>query len=92
MVFFPKQYVINTLINEHYSKKALPYYITMSHLTAKQWLKVKSSIINTNNCLNKVLYSFNSLINSLNKELSLEFYLVDTFLDHFPFISVNQKS
>ena len=78
MVFFPKQYVINTLINEHYSKKALPYYITMSHLTAKQWLKVKSSIINTNNCL--------------NKELSLGFYLVDTFLDHFPFISVNQKS
>jgi len=78
MVFFSKQHVINTLINEHHSKKALPYYITMSHLTAKQWLKVKSSIINTNNCL--------------NKELSLGFYLVDTFLDHFPFISVNQKS
>ena len=88
MVFFPKQHVINTLINEHHSKKALPYYITMSHLTAKQWLKVKSSIINTNNCLNKVLHSFNSL----NKELSLGFYLVNTFSDHFSFISVNQKS
>ena len=88
MASFPKQYAINTLINKHHFKKTLPYYIAMSHLTAKQWLKVKSPIINTNNCLNKVLHSFDSL----NKELSLGFYLVDTFSDHFSFISVNQKS
>ena len=37
--------------------------------------------------MNEVLPSFNSL----NKELSLGFHLVDTFLDHFSFISVNWK-
>jgi len=47
-------------------------------------LKIKSSIINTNNCLNKV-FPF------LNKELSLGFHLVDTFSDCFYFYSVNQK-
>ena len=55
------------------------------HLMAKQWLKVKSSMINTNNCLNEVLLSFDSL----NKELSLSFCLVDTFSDHFSFLSVS---
>ena len=39
-----------------------------------------------NNCLNKVLPSFDSL----NKKLSPGFCLVDTFLDYFPF--VNWKS
>ena len=38
-----------------------------------------------NNCLNKVLHSFDSL----DKELSLGFHLVNTFLDHFSFVSVN---
>ena len=37
--------------------------------------------------MNEVLPSFNSL----NKELALGFHLVDTFLDHFSFISVNWK-
>ena len=40
-----------------------------------------------NNCLNEVLSSFNSL----NKELSSGFHLVDTFSNCFSFISVNQK-
>jgi len=43
--------------------------------------------MDTKNHLNKVLPSFNSL----NKELSLRFHLVDTFSDHFSFISVNWK-
>ena len=41
-----------------------------------------------NNCLNKVLHSFDSL----DKELSLGFHLVNTFLDHFSFVSVNWKN
>jgi len=40
-----------------------------------------------NNYLNEVLSSFDFL----NKELSLGFYLVDTFSNCFSFISVNQK-
>jgi len=41
--------------------------------------------MDTKNHLNKVLPPFNSL----NKELSPRFHLVDTFSDHFSFISVN---
>jgi len=40
-----------------------------------------------NNCLNKVF----SFFDSLNKELSLGFCLVDTFSNCFSFLSVNWK-
>jgi len=81
----PKQHAINTLVDEHHSKKTLLHCMATSHLTAKQWSKVKSSIMDINNCLNKVLHYFDSL----NKELSLGFHSVNTFLDHFSFVSVN---
>ena len=61
--------------------------MTTSHLTLKQLLKIKSLIVNTNNHLNKVFPSFNSL----NKELSFSFHLVDTFSDYFYFYSVDRK-
>jgi len=83
-----KQHTTNTLINEYHSKKTLPYYKATSYLIAKQWLKVKSSIMDINNHLNKVLLYFDSL----NKNLSLGLCLVDTFSDHFSFISVNWKN
>jgi len=43
--------------------------------------------MDTNNYLNKVF----SFFNSLNKELSLVFHLVDTFSNYFSFLSINQK-
>jgi len=82
-----KQHVINSPLNKHYSKKTTPHYIITSHPTPKQLLKVKSPIVNTNNHLNEVFPSFDSL----NKELSSGFHLVDTFSDHFSFYSVNRK-
>jgi len=74
MVTLSKQYVINLLLDEHHSKKAEPYYMAiMTHLISKQWLKIKSSIIDTNNQLNEVFPSFYSL----NKEISPGFHLID---------------
>ena len=70
-----------TLIDKHYSKIAIFY------LMIKQYSKIKSPIIDINNHLNKVLLSFDSL----NKELSFRFHLVDIFLDCFSFLLVNQK-
>jgi len=61
--------------------------MTIAYLMSKQHLKIKSSIININNCLNKVFPFFNSL----NKKLSLGFCLVNTFPDYFYFHLVNQK-
>ena len=43
--------------------------------------------MNTNNHLNKVLLFFDSL----NKELPVDFHLVNTFSDHFSFLSVSQS-
>ena len=71
--FLPKQYMINTFIDEYHSKMALPHYIAMFYLIAKQQLKVKNLIMDGNNCL--------------NKELSSGFCLVDTFLDYFSFVN-----
>ena len=46
-----------------------------------------SPIVNTNNHLNENFPSFDSL----NKKLSLGFYLVNTFPNYFSFLSVNFK-
>ena len=55
---------------------------------SKQCLKIKSLIIDIHNCLNKVFPTFDSL----NKELSPGFCLVDNFSDCFSFHLVNQKN
>ena len=57
------------------------------HLTSKQCLKIKSFIMDTNNCLTKIFPAFDSL----NKELSPSFHFVDTFPSHFFFYLANQK-
>jgi len=80
-----KQPMINSLLDEYHSKKAKPYCIKMAYLTSKQWLKIKSPIVDSNNCLNE-LFSF---FDSLNREFSPGFCLVDTFPDCFFIHSVN---
>ena len=50
-------------------------------------MKIKSSIINTNNHLNEIFPAFDSL----NRKISLGFHLIDTFHNCFSFHSVNQK-
>ena len=85
MTTLSKQYVINSLLDKHHPKKAKLYHITMTYLISKQWLKIKSPIIDTNNQLNKVFSSFDSL----NKEISPGFHLIDIFSNYFYFISVN---
>ena len=49
-------------------------------------MKIKYSIVNTNNCLNKVFSTFDSL----NKELS--FCLINTFSSCLSFYLVNRKN
>ena len=79
--------MINSLLDEHHSKKATFHYIATSHLTPKQYLKIKSLIVNINNHLNKIFPAFDSL----SRELSPSFCFVDTFLNCFSFHLANQK-
>ena len=73
-----KQHTINFILDEYYFKKAISHYMAINYLISKQCLKIKSSIMNTNNCLSKVFPSFNSL----NTELFLGFYIVDTVITY----------
>jgi len=85
---FPFQkHAITSLLDDQHSKKTIFHYMATSLLMPKQQTKIKSPIININNCLNKVLPSFDSL----NVKLSPGFHLVDTFSNCFPFLSVNCK-
>jgi len=79
--------MVKSLLNEHHFEKAKSHYMAMAYLTSKQCLKIKSLMMNTNNCLNKVFSTFDSL----NKELSLSFGLTDNFSDCFSFYSANWK-
>jgi len=83
-----KQHAINSLLDEHHSKKATLHHMTTFHLTPNQLLKIKNPVVNSNNHLNEVFPSFDSL----NKELSSSFHLVDTFSDHFFFIQLTEKT
>ena len=57
-------------------------------LIDKQWYKIKSSIIDSNNWLNKVFSAFNRL----HKKLSSSFRLVDNFSNCYSFYTVNWKN
>ena len=85
VALFPKQHAINTLLDKHHSKQAIPHHITTR--TFKQNLKIKSPIVDINYCLNQILLVFNNL----NKELSPGFCLVDTFSNCFSFNVVKYK-
>ena len=88
IVSLPKQYAINSLLDNHHSKKAKHYCLSIGNFTDRQWLKIKSSIVDTNNYLNKVYLSFNILY----KDLLPGFHLVDNFPNHFSFYTVNWKN
>ena len=85
MVSFSKQYMINSLLDKHHSRKTISHHMTTFYLIPKQCLKIESSIVNTNNHLNKIFPVFDSL----NRELSFSFGLMNTFPDYFFFYLAN---
>jgi len=56
-------------------------------MTFKQWLKIKSSVIDTNNYSNGIF----SLFNFLNNKFSLSSRLINIFSSHFFFYKANHK-
>ena len=74
-------------MDKQYSKQYTSYCIATSKLIAKQQLKIKSPIVDVNNQLDEIFPSFDSL----NKEILLGFWLIDTFSNCFSFFSVNRK-
>ena len=86
-MFLPKYYVLNLLQNKHNSKKANPYWLSLENLTSKQYKKLKSFIVYSNDYINSLF----SLFDSLCKELSLGFHLVEKVSNKFLFYIINCK-
>ena len=80
-------HVINLVLENRYTKNSLSHCLFLENITIKQWQKIKSSIVDTNNCLSKVL----PLFDSLNYEFSPGFRLIDIFSSYFPFHEPNYK-
>ena len=86
--FLSSNHVIKLLLEHYHSTDSTPHHLSLRKLTSKQRLKVKSFIVNTNNYLNGIHYSFNSL----HKECSPDFWLVDIFSNYFLFNTINCNS
>ena len=75
MAYLLSNYIIKALLEYHHSNTSNLHYLSLEKLVSEQRLKIKSSIVNTNSCLNGIL----SLFNPLHKELIPGFRLVDIF-------------
>ena len=83
----PKQHAINSLLNDHHLKKAKLYRLVIDNFTEKQRLKIKSSVVDTNNYLNEI----HSFFNRLHRELSSGFCLYNNLSNCFSFYKVDKK-
>ena len=75
MAFLLSNHMVKALLDHYHSNASHLYYFSLEKLSSKQRLKVKNSIVDINNHLNRILPSFNPL----HKELMPGFQLVDIF-------------
>ena len=69
MISLPKHHALNSLFDDQYSKKVKPHHFLLSNFMSKQYLKIKSSVVDSNNHLNGIFSSFDNL----HKELFSSF-------------------
>ena len=87
MASFLSNHTLNSLLENQHLKKTKPHHLFLVNLTFKQHQKIKSVIVNSNNCLNGLFSSFDNF----HKELSSGLHLVDNFPNCFFFHIVNCK-
>jgi len=87
MAFLLSNHMVKALLDHYHSNASHLYYFSLEKLSSKQKLKVKNSIVDINNHLNRILPSFNPL----HKELIPGFQLVDIFSNCFSFNIVGHK-
>ena len=83
----PSNHTIKTLFESRYSNGSHLHCLSLENITSKQWLNIKSSIVDTNNHLNGIFPSFYSF----NSEFSPDFRLIDLFSSCFSFYQANCK-
>ena len=85
---FLLNHIIISLLESNYSLHLENHHLSLETLTVKQYLKVKSSIMDVNNKLNRVFNSFDPF----NNKLSPKNRLIDLYSSCFSFHYLNRKS
>ena len=80
-------YAIKSLLENRYTNDTCTHCFSLECITLKQWLKIKSSIVDTNNCLNGIFTSFDTL----NKEFLPGQRIIDQFTSQYLFHHINYK-
>ena len=82
---FSYNYRLKKLLERRFAPQ---HHFSLENITTKQWITIKSSVVNTNNYLNGIFPSFDTL----NREFHSRNKLVDFFSDCFSFHKVNYSS
>jgi len=82
---FPSNHVIKSLLGKRHIIDSHSYHFSLENMTSKQHSKIKSSVTDANNCLNRIFPSFDSL----NSKFSSGLRLIDTFSSCFSFHKAN---
>jgi len=62
-------HAIKSLFESRYTINSYSHYLSLENITSKQWLKIKGSIIDTNNHLNGIFLLFDSLNSKISPDL-----------------------
>ena len=81
-------YAIKSLFKSRHAIDSCFHYLSLENIISKQWLLIKSSIVDTNNHLNGIF----PLFNSLNSKFSPGSRLIDIFSSHFSFHQADYKN
>jgi len=81
-------HTIKSLFERGHALNSQSYHLTLENMTFKQQQKIKSSIVDINNCLNEILLFFYSL----NSEFHPGCRLIDIFSSHIFFHNANHNS
>jgi len=80
-------HTIKSLFENRHANKACSHHFFLKNMTYKQYFKIKSFIVDVNNCLNRIF----PLFNTLNSKIFPGSRLIDSFPSHFSFHQANCK-
>ena len=81
-------YTIKSLLKERYTPFSNHYWLLLENMTSKQWINIKSSVSNSNSCLNGIF----SLFDSLNEDFCLSSRLSNSFSSYYSFYKADHHS
>jgi len=81
-------HVVKSLFERRHANESQLHHLSLENMISKQQLKIKSSIVDTNNCLNRIFLP----CDSLNKEFFPGSRLIDIFSSCFSFHKADCKN